>query len=578
VRLSFTHRQRLFAGALVCYCPQMGVRSAPAENETRRPAVPQPSPEELSARLAAIVESSDDAIISKDLNGIITSWNPSAERMFGYTAGEAIGKSIRIVIPEDRQSEEDEVLRSIVRGESVDHFETVRRRKDGSEIFISLSVSPIRDNRGTIIGASKTARDISARERENQRAAFFGDMGPILAATLDYETTLRNIARLTTTALDSRTRSFADYSIIDIRAADGSLRRVASAHRNPDKERLLEEAQRYAPDPVGSPLARPLRTGQPLFMPLLAKGDIESLSRNADHTRIMLALAPRSLITVPLTARGTTFGLFTVVRSDSPTPFDQEDLSFASEIGRRAALAVDNARLYAESQQAVRTRDHVLAVVSHDLRNSIGAIATSARLLVMASDDEPQRVRRAQTIVRACDRMNRLVQDLLDASRLQAGYAISIQSAELDGAALIRDACESFRASAEDRLIELACETPNPLPRVAADRDRMLQVLSNLLANAMKFTPEGGTISVRATSQDGAVRFSVADTGPGIRAEDLAHIFERFYQATSTARLGTGLGLPIAKGIVEAHGGRIWVESTPGVGATFHFTLPVATS
>jgi signal transduction histidine kinase len=226
----------------------------------------------------------------------------------------------------------------------------------------------------------------------------------------------------------------------------------------------------------------------------------------------------------------------------------------------------------------VGTRDQVLAVVSHDLRNSIGAIATSARLLLVSTSDEQQRIRRAETIVRACERMNRLMQDLLDASRLQAGYTLSIEPSPHDAAALIRDACESFRATAEDKLIDLTCSIPEDGPRVSADRDRVLQVLSNLLTNAMKFTPEGGAIHIGAERHDGSVRFSVADTGPGIRSEDLAHIFERFYQATSTARMGTGLGLPIAKGLVEAHGGRIWVESKAGVGATFHFTLPVVQS
>jgi PAS domain S-box-containing protein len=547
-----------------------------ADDKSDRPPR-QPPPDVLSARLAAIVESSDDAIISKDLNGIITSWNPAAERLFGYTADEAIGNSIRIVIPENRQSEEDDVLRRIVRGDKVDHFETVRRRKDGAEIFISLTVSPVRDSRGTVVGASKTARDITARKRDSLRAAFFADMGPILAGTLDYETTLRNIARLTTTPSDAGGRSFADYAIVDIREADGRLRRVAAAHRRPDQEQILEQARRYAPDPSGSLIARPLRTGQPLFVRSVGNSDIESFSRDPEHTRIMLSLAPRSLMTVPLTARGNTFGLFTVVRAESPEPFDADDLAFASEIGRRAALAVDNARLYAESQQAVRTREHVLAVVSHDLRNSLGAIATSARLLLVATQDEQQRTRRAETIVRACERMNRLMQDLLDTSRLQAGYALSIEPSAQEAAALIRDACDSFRASAEARLIEITCAVLEDVPPVLADRDRILQVLSNLLTNAMKFTPEGGTISIRAERQDEAVRFSVADTGPGIRSEDLAHIFERFYQASSTASLGTGLGLPIAKGIVEAHGGRIWVESKAGIGATLRFTLPTAT-
>src|SRR5437867_8876155 len=179
-----------------------GSRARAAASSTR---------DELFARLAAIVESSDDAIISKDLNGIITSWNPAAERMFGYTAAEIVGKSIRTIVPDDRESEEDDVLRRIVAVEAVEHFETVRRRKDGSEVIVSLTVSPIRNRRGTIIGASKTARDITERKRESQRAIFLADMGPLLAASLDYEAMLADVARLTTMSFAGTQIALADY-------------------------------------------------------------------------------------------------------------------------------------------------------------------------------------------------------------------------------------------------------------------------------------------------------------------------------------------------------------------------------
>lgn len=530
--------------------------------------------DDTAARLAAIVESSDDAIIGMDLSGIITSWNPAAERMFGYAAAESIGQSIRIIIPESRQGEEANVLRRIALGERVDHFETVRLRRDGSELSISLTVSPIRDGGGVVIGASKVARDVTAYKRDRLRATFLADMGSILAGTLDYEVALRNIARLVTTG--GGVRPFADYAIADIEETPGTMRRVAFAHRQPEKERVLEETRGYAPDPGGSLLARPLRTGQPLLVTHIRPSTIESLSRDPRHTRIMQTLSPKSLITVPLTARGSTFGLFTVVRSEQPEIFDDADLAFAVEIGRRAALAVDNARLFAESQLAVRTREQVLAVVSHDLRNSIGVIGTSARLLQAGAGDEQQRVRRAETIIRACDRMNRLMQDLLDASRLKAGHEITIDASPQDPAALAREACDTFRAAAEQKLITLECRIPQALPFVHADHGRILQVLSNLLSNAMKFTPDGGTISVRAEPGDEHVCFCVADTGPGVRLEDTTRIFDRFWQASDTASLGTGLGLAIAKGIVEAHAGRIWVESRAGVGATFHFTIPTA--
>jgi PAS domain S-box-containing protein len=547
-------------------------RSAPRDQEL----IGVISPEHARARLAAIIDSSDDAIVSKDLKGIITSWNPAAERLFGYSAAEAIGQPIGIIIPPARQGEAADVLRRISRGESVTHYETVRRRKDGSELFISLTVSPIRDEQGEIIGASKIARDITQRKRETQRAAFYADMSAILAGSFEYEAALANLSRLAVTIFPGAATSFADYSLVDVADTGGRLRRVAAAHRNPEKEHLLERAKLYAPDPARSLLARPLHTGQPLFLEKVTAADIETISRDTEHSRIMAALGPRSVITVPLTARGATFGLLTVVRSERADPFDAEDLHFTVEIGRRAALFADNARLYAESRQAVRTREHVLAVVSHDLRNALSAISTSARLLLVAPSDATQRTRRAETIIRVCDRVNRLVNDLLDASRLQGGHPLAVEPAAQEVGPMIREACESHRARFEEKMIALNCSLAPGLPPVLADRDRVHQVLSNLLANAVKFTPEGGSIQINGVPSGEFVQVSVSDTGPGIRAEDLPRIFERFWQATDTASLGTGLGLPIAKGIVEAHGGRIWADSKAGIGTTFYFTLPVS--
>jgi PAS domain S-box-containing protein len=531
---------------------------------------------DLSSRLAAIIQSSDDAIVSVDVQGTITSWNPTAWRMYGYTEDEAVGRSIALIVPPARRDEADDVLRRVLRGDLVEHFETTRQRKDGRELFVSLAVSPIRNARGEIIGASKIARDITAWKRQSVRAAFFADMGSILSSSLEYEATLANIARLAVTTLPGTIGAFADYSLVDIVEPNGELRRVAAAHGDPRLEPLLEQARRYAPDPERSLLARPLRTGLPLHLPVVTSEEVNALSRDSEHTRIMMALAPTTLITVPLTARGHTFGLFTVVRSERRNSFDTEDLAFALEVGRRAALAVDNARLYAEARQAVGTREQVLAIVSHDLRNALSAIATSARLLQAPAASEEQRTRRVQTIIRVCDRMGRLMQDLLDASRLQAGHALTVHTQPTEVVPLLRDSCEVHRLQAEDRLVTVECACDAPVPPVMADAPRIMQVLSNLVGNAIKFTPEGGTITLAATPIGSEVEITVSDTGPGIRAEDTSRIFERYWQATDTASLGTGLGLPIARGIVEAHGGRIWAESRAGVGATFHFTLPVA--
>jgi PAS domain S-box-containing protein len=212
------------------------------------------------AHLAAIVESSDDAIISKTLESIIMSWNNGAERMFGHTAAEAIGQSIYLIIPPERHDEEQMILDKLRRGERIEHFETVRMRKDGQRLDISLSISPIKNGRGQITGASKIARDITERKRAEQQLAFLAQASELLASSLDYETTLKSLARLAVP-------QFGDWCAVDIVRNDLSIQRVAIAHLNPAKIALAEEFQRsYLPDP-DAPIGVPkvLRTGQPSF-------------------------------------------------------------------------------------------------------------------------------------------------------------------------------------------------------------------------------------------------------------------------------------------------------------------------
>jgi PAS domain S-box-containing protein len=543
--------------------------TSPWIHETRMPDVAEPTPaDDVRARLAAIVESSDDAIISKDLDGSVTSWNQAAERMFGYRAAEIVGKSIRVIIPADRQNEEDDVLRRIRKGEKVDHFETVRRRKDGSAIAVSLTVSPIHGSDGRVIGASKIARDITEQQRSRERNAILSEVGAVLASSLDYHATLTNIAR-------AAAASFVDYCVIDLMESDGALRRVATAHRVPERQTILEQARRYTP-PHRSPIARPLRTGQPVLLTAVTLHDIDAMTVDDDHKRVMLALGPRSLITVPLIAHGRAFGILTLVRTEGSPAFDEADCDLGLELARRTALAADTARMYDELVQAVRTRDEVLAVVSHDLRNGLGTILTAARLLLESSADGPRRTRRLETIARTCAGLNRLMQDLLDVARLEAGQGLTLERQPHDASALLREGCELLTHQAEDKSIEFECEVGAELGAVSVDRDRFLQVLSNIIGNAVKFTPEGGRISVKAERIADSIQVSISDTGPGIKPEDLERIFESYWQAARTARLGTGLGLPIAKGIVEAHEGRIWANSRPGFGSTFHFTLPLA--
>jgi PAS domain S-box-containing protein len=227
-----------------------------------------------------------------------------------------------------------------------------------------------------------------------------------------------------------------------------------------------------------------------------------------------------------------------------------------------------------EAEAAIRIRDELLGIISHDLRNPLHTISLSAELLLRGGSSEERRTRQLEVILRSVKRMNRLVEDLLDLSKLHAGQKLAMEPGVQELSALVREACEDFRGQAEENSLRLDCEVPGEACEVWADRDRLLQVLSNLLGNALKFTPEGGRILLRVEPLGSEVRVTVADTGQGILESDLGRLFEPYWQAERTARRGAGLGLPIAKAIVEEHGGRIWVESRPGEGSTFRFTVP----
>ncbi len=227
------------------------------------------------------------------------------------------------------------------------------------------------------------------------------------------------------------------------------------------------------------------------------------------------------------------------------------------------------------AQRATQARDEMLGIVAHDLRNPLTAINLAAQVLERQLSEEgaERGMKSVQTIRRCLRRANRLIEDLLDVMRVEAGK-LSIERARLSAEQLVFDAVEEQQLLAASASLELRLDVERPLPEVWADRDRLLQVLENLISNAIKFTSPGGRITVGAGPGHGEVRFWVADTGPGIATEDLPHVFDRFWQAKRAQRSGAGLGLMICKGIVDAHGGRIWVETTPGRGATFYFTMP----
>lgn len=296
-----------------------------------------------------------------------------------------------------------------------------------------------------------------------------------------------------------------------------------------------------------------------------------------------------SALILPLASEGENLGALVLLREPGQPAFEPEEVARGRTLAhltslalRRALLLEERAQLLAEEQRAramaegaVRTRDTVLGIVAHDLRNPLSAILTSSSFLMDVPLPEEGRAQQLQVIHRSAERMNRLIQDLLDVARIESG-GLAMDLHRVEVGPLVVEACDLHLAAAAEKSVRLERELAEQLPELHADSDRLLQVFSNLIGNAIKFTDARGKVTVRAEAADGVVRFSIADTGPGIKEEDLPKVFDAHWQASGTAHLGSGLGLAIAQGIVEAHAGRIWVESKAWVGTTFHFTVPSA--
>ena len=407
---------------------------------------------------------------------------------------------------------------------------------------------------------AKLARQ--AAEAEERRTAFLAAAGEELAASLDYEETISKLARMIVPNL-------AAMVAVDMTDSEGALRRAAIAHRNPEDETVLASNVGMVRYDIPDALIEIMRRREPALVGA-SSNLYEFVTGHSEG-------GARTLVFLPLVSRGQTIGVVAAVSSDSK-PFTADDLPLFLDLSRRASLAIDNARLYLESQQAVRAREEVLAIVSHDLRNPLSAVTLGASLLLTSRTLSPEDREQVETMQISAERMNRLIADLLDVTRLEGGKRLPVEPASIDVTDLFNETQELFRAQASVASVSMEFHCDDKVSAVYADHHRVLQVFSNLIGNSLKFTPPGGKIEVTAKPHPEGVLFTIADTGPGIPKEHLHHIFTPYWQAKRAERLGAGLGLPIARGIVEAHGGHIWADSDSGEGTRFHFTLPAAKS
>jgi len=497
---------------------------------------PFPSEEDRAAWVAAIVDSSDDAIVSKTLDGLITSWNRAAERIFGWTAAEAVGRSITIVIPPDRLAEEEDILARIKQGEKIEHFETTRMRKDGTRFEISLTVSPIKNAKGEVIGASKIARDISARLHGDEAIARLAAIvnsadDAIVSKTLDGVITSWNRA------------AQAMFGWTAAEAVGQRITLIIPRERWPEQDEVLAR---------------------------VCKGE------SIDHFDTVRVRKSGERIDVSLTvspvkdARGRIIGASKIAR-------DVSDRKRAEAERTKLLQTVQQAR--EEAEELNRSKDQFLAVLSHELRTPLNAIFGWARMLQSAAMDEATSQRAIDAILRNATAQVQLVEDLLDVSRIITGK-MRLDVQWLDLKSVIESALDAVQpaASAKGLKIETVLD-PNAGPVVGA-ADRLRQVVWNLLMNAIKFTPRDGRVQVHLRKLKSHVEIVVSDSGEGIQPEILPFIFDRFRQGDSTTTRphgGLGLGLALVRHLVDLHGGRVRAASEgPGRGATFVVELPVA--
>lgn len=547
--------------------------------------------EAASRYLAAIVENSDDAILSKDLDGMITSWNEGARRIFGYTAAEVLGKPVSMLAPPERMEEMRRILDRIHEGGRVEPYDTVRRHKNGQAIHVSITVSPVRNAPGEIAGASEIARDISGRkqaeeerdrllagEREARKIAeLLNGVGPMLAAELDLDKLVQAVTDVATEMVGAEFGSFF-HNVVNERGESYTLYTLSGVPR---------EAFAGFPMPRNTEVFGPTFRGEGV----VRSDDITQdprYGKNAPHYGMPKGHLPvRSYLAASVVSRGEVLGGLFFGHS-TPGKFTEEHEALIRGVAAQAAIAMENARLFEQAQwvqnELTRSNEELRRAnqdletfaysASHDLNEPLRTIAISAQLLERTCADrlEGEEAKFLVIILQGVRRMESLIQDLLaytTATKYEDGPPPGVDSGQVLAAVL-----ENLKGPLEQTG---AVVTQTALPVVAMHESRLAQVFQNLIGNALKYHgPETPRVHISASQRDGWCVLSVADNGIGIDpkfADSIFGLFKRLH--TRDQYPGSGIGLAICQRIVERYGGRIWLEkSSFAEGSTFCFSVP----
>lgn len=523
---------------------------------------------EKQAMLSAIVESSDDAIISKNLHGLITSWNRGAQKIFGYTEDEVVGKHISILIPEELKEEEEHIIAKIKAGKKIDHFQTVRITKFGKRLDISLTISPIRNENGEITGASKISRDITeqlqkqkALQQYSHRLEILNALGTRISAKLDEASIVQLVTNATTEITGAAFGAFfthksdeqgKPYRMEVLSGASKELLKTTEVQKN---TKLLKQVF------DNKSVVR-----------------IEDILQNEQGFNWPYYQMPNnkcqvsSYMAVPLmNTSGNVFGgLF--FGHPLPGAFTREHEGLVKSIASQASVALENSALFKQVKLLSEKKDEFIALASHELKTPLTTVSGYLQLLQTKASDSTSRLFIERSILQIA-KLNSLVSDLFDISKVEAGR-LQLNYEFFDMYRLLQEVTETYQHSCSTHQVVLQYKGSKCV--VEADRQRMEQVIINLITNAIKYSPNTDQVLIKLKQSKTELTVMVKDQGIGLSEEQQQKIFTRFYRAEGTSNIsGLGLGLYLSNEIISRHHGKIYVKSKPGLGAEFYFSIPL---